>query len=65
MGLERITVDTPVFFSLQSILDIAKNKNEEMVQGAKGPKQGPLFGQFDRFIIRLESRMHDHDMIFF
>lgn len=59
LGLERVTVDTPVFFSLQNILDIAKTKNEEMVQGAKGPKQGPLFGQFDRFIIRLESRMRD------
>jgi DNA helicase HerA-like ATPase len=59
LGLERVTVDTPVFFPIKELLDLARNKNEEMVQGSKGPKQGPLFGQFDRFIIRIESRMND------
>jgi DNA helicase HerA-like ATPase len=59
LKLERVTVDTPVFFSLEDLLNIAKETNAEMVPGKTGPKQGPLFGQFDRFIIRLESRMND------
>ena len=35
-------------------------KNSEMVQGSNNRrKQGELFGAFDRFLIRLESRMND------
>lgn len=59
LGLSRITVDTPVFFSLEELMASVRTKNTEMVQGAKGPKQGDMFGDFDRFLVRLESRMND------
>ena len=59
LGLERVTVDTPVYFSLDKLIAKVKAKNSEMVQGAKRPKQGDMFGAFDRFLIRLESRMND------
>ena len=59
LGLERVTVDTPVYFSLDKLIAKVKAKNSEMVQGSKRPKQGDMFGAFDRFLIRLESRMND------
>lgn len=59
LNLNRVTVDTPVYFSLDELLAAVRSKNTEMVQGAKGPKQGDMFGDFDRFLVRLESRMND------
>lgn len=57
LGLSRVTVDTPIYFSLDSILKKIRDKNVERV----GPKlsQGPMFGDFDRFIMRLESKLND------
>ena len=38
----------------------------QMVQGSRGEKQGPLFGQFTRLLMRIDSRLNDkrYDMIF-
>ncbi|MBK9385764.1 MAG: DUF853 family protein [Planctomycetes bacterium] len=64
--LDRITIDTPVFFSLSHVLDRLRAKNAEEVPGLKGPKQGPLFGQFDRLLIRIDSKLNDkrYDFLF-
>ncbi|MFZ3091182.1 MAG: ATP-binding protein [Nitrospirota bacterium] len=59
LGLERVTVDTPVYFSLDDLLRRIDAENRRMVQGAKGEKQGPNYGVFDRFIMRLESKLND------
>ena len=60
LGLERVTVDTPVYFSFNELVELIKTKNSEMVTGTTGrPKQGNMFGAFDRFLVRLESRMND------
>lgn len=59
LALSRVTVDTPVFFSIDELLDEVRAKNVEMVQGANRLKQGDMFGAFDRFLVRLESRMND------
>lgn len=59
LGLERVTVDTPVYFSLDELLRLIDAENRRMVQGAKGEKQGPNYGVFDRFIMRLESKLND------
>lgn len=40
LGLQRVTVDTPVYFSLPELLAVIREKNSEMVQGANKPKQG-------------------------
>ena len=59
LGLNRVTVDTPVYFSLNDLLATIEAKNNEMVQGTRGPRQGDMFGNFDRFLVRLASRMND------
>ena len=60
LGLNRVTVDTPVYFSLDELVEMVKRKNSEMVPGARGRlKQGNMFGTFDRFLVRLESKIND------
>lgn len=59
LGLERVTVDTPVFFSLDDLMGRVKTENERMVPGATKPVKGPLHGDFDRFLIRLQSKLND------
>jgi len=59
LGLDRVSVDTPVYFSLDELVACVKAKNSEMVDGARGPKKGPMHGDFDRFLIRLESKLND------
>jgi len=59
LKLDRVTVDTPVYFSLDRLLQEVRAKNLEMVPGQSRQKQGPMFGQFDRFIMRLESKLND------
>lgn len=59
LGLERVTVDTPVYFSLDDLLRRIDAENRRMVPGKTGEKQGPNYGVFDRFIMRLESKLND------
>lgn len=60
LGLERVTVDTPVFFSLETMMSRVKTENERMVPGSKDkPIKGPMHGDFDRFLIRLQSKLND------
>lgn len=59
LALPRVTVDTPVHFSLDDLLAAVESKNAEMVQGKSGLIKGPMNGSFDRFLIRLNSRMND------
>ena len=55
LGLSRVTVDTPIYFSLDDLLQKAREKNVERV----GKRQGPMFGSFDRFLMRIESKLND------
>jgi len=67
LGLDRITIDTPVYFDFVEILDEFRSLDTQMVTGANNrPKQGPLFGQFTRLLMRVESRLNDrrYDLIF-
>lgn len=57
LELERVTVDTPIYFSLGGILQKVREKNIERVDG--GRRQGPMFGNFDRFLMRIESKLND------
>jgi len=60
LALDRVSVDTPVYFSLEELLNRVKTENERMVDGANNrPKKGPMHGDFDRFLIRLESKLND------
>jgi len=66
LGIKKITIDTPVFFDFESILREFRRLDVEMVAGSKGPKQGPLFGDFTRLLMRIDSRLNDrrYDLIF-
>ncbi len=66
LGLERITIDTPVYFDFDGILEKFRRLDTQMVDGASKPKQGPLFGQFSRLLMRVDSRLNDrrYDLIF-
>ena len=67
LGLEEIfTIDTPIYFDLNEVHDFIKNKNEEMVPGARAEKekQGSFYGQFTRFLTRLESKINDQRFAF-
>jgi uncharacterized protein len=67
LEISKITIDTPVFFDFDSILSKFRMLDTEMVPGAAGrDKQGPLFGQFTRLLMRIDSRLNDrrYDLIF-
>ena len=57
IGLSTVTVDTPIYFSLAEMYMHFKSANEERREFGK--VQGALFGQFDEFLIRMQSRFND------
>lgn len=57
LDLPRVTVDTPIYFSLENLLATVRAKNVERV--GSGNRQGPMFGEFDRFLMRIESKLND------
>lgn len=59
LGLEQVSVDTPIYFPLDQLLAVIQEQNELMVPGSRQEKKGPLHGVFDRFLIRLESKLND------
>lgn len=58
---DTFTVDSPVPYKLDDLLDRLREDDEEMVEGAKpgSTKQGPFHGKLTRFIGRLEARRED------
>jgi len=66
LNIPKITIDTPVYFSFGNIISKFERLDTEMVPGKTGTKQGPLFGQFTRLLMRLQSRLNDkrYDLIF-
>lgn len=57
IGLASVTVDTPIYFPLAELYMQFKLANEEKKDFGKA--QGALFGQFDEFLIRMQSRFND------
>jgi DNA helicase HerA-like ATPase len=66
LDLPKITLDTPIYFDFNDVINSLKEIDTEMVQGNRGLKQGPFFGQFTRMLTRVESRLNDtrYDLIF-
>ena len=60
----NITLDSPVPYSLDDLLDTLKQKDTEMVPGARGEKQGTYNGKLTRFIQRLETKQKDKRLNF-
>jgi len=59
-----IHFDLPLFFEINEILKDVKEKNEEMVQGARDMKAGPLNGKLTNFVSRLENKINDKRLDF-
>lgn len=66
LGIKKITIDTPVYFDFNAILSQFRALDTQMVAGKTSEKQGPLFGQFTRLLMRIDSRLNDkrYDLIF-
>lgn len=66
LNIKKITIDTPVFFDFGAILEEFRMLDTQMVAGSTKDKQGPLFGQFTRLLMRIDSRLNDkrYDLIF-
>jgi len=60
LGLERTTLDTPVFFAIDKVRAAIEQANGLVKSPSTGKLvQGPLTGAFDNFLMRLDSRMND------
>jgi hypothetical protein len=57
LGLPRVTVDTPIYFALDELIEQVRDKNEERVGSRLA--HGPMFGDFTRFLMRIESKLND------
>jgi len=62
--LKHFTVDSPVPFSLDTLMTKLNEINVEMVAGARGEKQGDFFGKLARMISRLENKISDRRLGF-
>ncbi len=60
----NITLDSPVPYNLDTLLESLKAKDTEMVPGARGEKQGTYNGKLTRFIQRLETKQKDKRLNF-
>lgn len=54
-----ITVDSPVFYDLNEVRAKFQFFDTERVTTSSGVREGPFFGQFTRFLVRLDSKMTD------
>ncbi len=57
LDLGHITVDSPVFFSMDELVENLRDANEETSDFGK--KKSPLYGKFDQLLVRLESLLND------
>ncbi|MFX1297055.1 MAG: ATP-binding protein [Promethearchaeota archaeon] len=68
LGIPKITVDTPVYFNFQDIIDEFRRLDTEKVPSSQPgkTKQGIYFGTFTRLLMRLDSQLNDkrYDLIF-
>ncbi|MFA5832130.1 MAG: ATP-binding protein [Bacteroidota bacterium] len=62
--LDNFTIDSPVPFSLEELLEELNRLNTEMVTGSRGEKQGDFYGKLSRMIARLENKLTDRRLGF-
>jgi len=55
-----ITVDSPVYFDINEVRARMQFLDSEKITGGTGgPKEGPQYGKFTRFLVRLNSMVND------
>ncbi|EPM2754264.1 ATP-binding protein [Yersinia enterocolitica] len=57
--LQSFTLDSPIPYSLNHVIEKLKYLNEEKVDGSRGPKNGTFNGEFSRLLVRMASRLND------
>jgi len=57
LGLGHITVDSPIYFSLEALLERFKYANETTADFGKS--KTALTGKFDQLLVKLQSRLND------
>lgn len=57
LELGHITVDSPVYFSLDELIELINKANNETTDFGK--TKSPLYGKFDQVLVRLNSLMND------
>jgi hypothetical protein len=64
LGMDRLSVDSPVYFNLTELYLHFKKANEQQLDFGK--TKGALYGQFDEFLIKLQSKLNDarYDFLF-
>jgi len=62
--LENLTVESPIPYRIDNVLEKLETLDTEMVQGSRSEKQGPLYGKLTRFIQRLKSKQADKRLNF-
>lgn len=62
--LNHYTVDSPVPFDLDFLMERLNGINIEMIPGTRGPKQGDFYGKLARMISRLENKISDRRLGF-
>lgn len=53
---DYLTIDTPVYFDF---LDVSARMRSLDTERTLGGKEGPFYGQFTRFLVRLDSKLND------
>ncbi|MGQ9658921.1 MAG: ATP-binding protein [Thermochromatium sp.] len=63
LGIDRLSVDSPVYFPIDALYQRFKKANEEKLEFGK--VKGPLFGAFDDFLVRFLALYNDGRYDFF
>jgi hypothetical protein len=56
---EKVHYDSPILFDIAKVFTYVDDKNNEMVDGARDKKAGPLNGKLSNFVNRLENKIND------
>ncbi|MEJ2576510.1 MAG: DUF853 family protein [Gammaproteobacteria bacterium] len=64
LSIDRLSVDSPVYFSIKELYLHCKKANEHQLDFGK--TKGPLFGLFDEFLVRFQALFNDsrYDFLF-
>ena len=57
LNLGHITVDSPVYYALDALMDLIQKANAETSDFGK--TKSPLYGKFDQVLVRLNSLLND------
>jgi len=62
--LDSFTIDSPVPFDINELIENLTEINSEMVEGSRGQKMGEFNGKLSRLIARLENKITDRRLGF-